>query len=787
MTKLAILFFILLIFAIGNTLAKCRLANTQVSLVMAFPCLIALEAILLNFLSVFKLVNSTSLVVAHLIILSFWMAWGYYYNKNRKNSVLHISNYFGKCIKYPAYYAVIPMIILVFIAALVYPPNTYDSLVYHMSRVVRWIENGSVAYFPTAIDRQNVMGPGAEYLILFLQAISDSDALANFVQFFAFLFIILGLSHLVRIIRIPQRWAAYIVILTATAPMAIMQASSTKNDLVASLMTVSIIISSKRIFLGDIRKLKIKGYLLIGICISAGYLVKPTSIIVCLPLLICAAFLKIFALKTSEDLKKIMVGICVLVLTISLIDGPDIFRKITNNVSRHEVYPILSQYDVDRLWNPLRGLAQNIPFPNETKKILNELGYNGILRTNNVVNVQEDMVGNPFQVLSFIFCLVLSVFLIPFVFTKRLINPFLLAMYPAVAWYSFGLIVRDQPWLTRLQLPLITLLPFSFILFRQFNKFTSKIFTFLVFIFSMSSLAYGTLTAANVPPRLLNLALFWGDWGNRVNNYYNNVGLQKEHDFLFTQAEEKHCSRIGLILGDSSVEYPISWRAHLKSLETRHLWKSTQEIGESTSRTFTFLDEQKDWACILYVASGSREAVPMLGKQWLSVKDNYHTHIRNFEWEYLHSKTVCFEADASELLKKIESANGMQVTAENDAILITAINDDPFFIISDVNCTEGHSAIMKIEIKSNVNTHIKVYYQTQVERSYKEKNILKADIKIGANTVYFFLPSDSIIGSIRIDPGAQAGIYELSSIGVHRVEKINEATEPDQIFHIRME
>lgn len=787
MKLFTISFFILLIYAIASTLVKCRLANVQLSLVLAFPCLIALESIILNFLSLFRFVNSTSLVVLHSLILLFLIAWGYDYHKRWKNNAYRIILHVRRSVSSPIYCATIPLIILVFLSVVVYPPNTYDSLVYHMSRVVRWIENGSVAYFPTAIDRQNVMGPGAEYLILFLQAISGSDALANFVQFFAFLFIILGSYYLTRIIRIPSRWAACVVVLTVTAPMAIMQASSTKNDLVASLMTLAIIVSSKRIIFGDIRKLRVKEYILIGICISAGYLVKPTSLIVSLPLLAGAVFLRISSLITWEDWRKILVGSCAVVLMISLIDGPDIFRKISNNVSRHEVYPILSQYDTDRLWNPLRGLAQNIPFQNETKKILNGLGYAGVLRTDNVVNFQEDMVGNPFQVLSFIFALIVSIFTIPVVFAKRLLNPFLLALYPAVAWYIFGLIVRDQPWLTRLQLPLFVLLPFSFILFRQLNIFTSKILAVLIMMFSMSSLAYGTLTASHVPPRLLNLAVFWGDWGSRMENYYNNVGSQKDDDFLFEQAEEKACSRIGLILGDSSVEYPISWRAHLKGLETRHLWKSTQEKGENNRRTFNYLDEQKDWPCILYVASGSREAVPMLGKQWLSLKNNYHTHIRNFEWEYLHSKTVCFRAEAGELLNKIEPANGMQVTGENDGVLITAINDDPFFLMSDMNCNEGHSAIMKIEIRSDVDSQIKIYYQTHAEKKYQEKNSLKADIKTGANTVYFFLPSDSIVGKIRIDPSAQAGIYKLSSIGVHRVEKTNDVSEPDQSFHVTME
>jgi len=49
--------------------------------------------------------------------------------------------------------------------ALVAPPNTNDSLQYHMSRVMHWIVNRSVGFYATPIDRQLWMPPFAEYSI----------------------------------------------------------------------------------------------------------------------------------------------------------------------------------------------------------------------------------------------------------------------------------------------------------------------------------------------------------------------------------------------------------------------------------------------------------------------------------------------------------------------------------------------------------------------------------------------------------------------------------------------
>src|SRR5262249_42724812 len=40
-----------------------------------------------------------------------------------------------------------------FAVAVVYPPNNWDSMTYHMSRVAEWIQHGSIDVYPTSIDR----------------------------------------------------------------------------------------------------------------------------------------------------------------------------------------------------------------------------------------------------------------------------------------------------------------------------------------------------------------------------------------------------------------------------------------------------------------------------------------------------------------------------------------------------------------------------------------------------------------------------------------------------------
>ena len=71
--------------------------------------------------------------------------------------------------------------------ALLAPPNTWDSMTYHMPRVAHWSQAGSVAHYPTHILRQLWLGPWARSSrSLHLYLLTGGDRLANLVQWLAF-------------------------------------------------------------------------------------------------------------------------------------------------------------------------------------------------------------------------------------------------------------------------------------------------------------------------------------------------------------------------------------------------------------------------------------------------------------------------------------------------------------------------------------------------------------------------------------------------------------------------
>lgn len=119
------------------------------------------------------------------------------------------------------------------IVALAAPPNTPDSMTYHLPRLMHWIQAGSTAHFPTNTIRQLLQPPWAEYAMMHLQLLSGGDRFANMVAWSSFLGSMLAASLIAAELGAARRGQVMAAVVAATIPMAIIQATSTQNDLVA--------------------------------------------------------------------------------------------------------------------------------------------------------------------------------------------------------------------------------------------------------------------------------------------------------------------------------------------------------------------------------------------------------------------------------------------------------------------------------------------------------------------------------------------------------------------------
>ena len=123
--------------------------------------------------------------------------------------------------------------------AVYYPPCTADSMSYHLTRIVHWIQNGNVGMYPTNYPRQLYYQPFAEYLMLPWQLLTGTDFFDNTVQVVALVIMLLLLSLLVRFFggdALCQCWAATLAL---SSPIVIFEASTTQTDIILTALYFS--------------------------------------------------------------------------------------------------------------------------------------------------------------------------------------------------------------------------------------------------------------------------------------------------------------------------------------------------------------------------------------------------------------------------------------------------------------------------------------------------------------------------------------------------------------------
>ncbi|MDD5438743.1 MAG: hypothetical protein PHS37_00980, partial [Candidatus Omnitrophica bacterium] len=115
------------------------------------------------------------------------------------------------------------------------PPNTYDSMTYHLARVAYWLQHQSLNSFYTNNLRQTVFPLNAELLLLWTMVASKIDCYCGFVQFFCYLLsgtlIYKCLRQYLKTGIVPSLSVTFV---WYSLPEIVLQSTSTQNDLVVS-------------------------------------------------------------------------------------------------------------------------------------------------------------------------------------------------------------------------------------------------------------------------------------------------------------------------------------------------------------------------------------------------------------------------------------------------------------------------------------------------------------------------------------------------------------------------
>jgi len=414
--------------------------------------------------------------------------------------------------------------------ALLSPPNNYDSMTYHMARVAEWIQHQNVKFYPTAIPRQNYSMPFAEYVVLQFQILSRSDLYANLVQWLSFIFSIVTISLITKELKFSKFTQILAGFIASTTPMAILQSSSTQNDLVLGVLCLSF----AYFLLKFVKSFSVEDGIFTAISFGLALLTKGTGYIFCAAIGILLGVYKVFSLTEKEKKYKLVWSLGLIVVAGLIMNSGHYLRNYnlyghplstansritTDNISLSNTYANLIRNAAGQLATPLPMINNMIVSAAEWtlgKNINNTDATFGAAEFSVDFRINSDYSGNLIQMIL----LTLSLVLLPWLIKNRKSALFFYLTAVFVAIVVFNVSIKWQPWGSRLVTPIFMLgSPLIAILIDKMIASKKLISSLIVVMFLFS-----------VPFLLLNsirpLVPFFEDdsflYTNRVQKFFSN-------------------------------------------------------------------------------------------------------------------------------------------------------------------------------------------------------------------------------------------------------------------------
>lgn len=165
------------------------------------------------------------------------------------------------------------LVLTLFAVALVAAPNTTDSLRYHLARIAHWLQDGSLRHYAASYHNQLWSPIWAETAILHLMALWGGDRLANMVQWSAMVGSAIAITGIADQLGADRRAQLLAAVVGVTAPMAVLQATSTQTDLAVGFWVLTSVYWLVRLVRDGLRPFE---WLLLGGSMGLGMLTKAT-------------------------------------------------------------------------------------------------------------------------------------------------------------------------------------------------------------------------------------------------------------------------------------------------------------------------------------------------------------------------------------------------------------------------------------------------------------------------------------------------------------------------------
>lgn len=378
-----------------------------------------------------------------------------------------------RCLWHPYAWAIAPVLVIAVatgVTARIAPPNTWDSMTYHMARVAHWVADGTVAHYPTNIVRQLYSPPWSEYAVLQLQVLSGSDQVANLVQWFSMIGSVVVASIVAQQLGSPPRGQLLAAIVVATLPMGILQASSTQTDYVVGFW----LICSAFFGLSFVARSTPQAAAWFASSLGLAMLTKGTAYVFAAPMVVLLGFwvLRRWGRATLTP-TLLMLFIPIAINSGHYLRNEALFHNPLGANAESAQLVNTSHSPQAIASNVVRGAIVQFGTPNPNVNRFLERGvakvHSGVLHIGlndrattwpdatfqiNALSFDEDYAGDPLQALLAIAAVVAAIAL---AFRR---GPPLFLIYAlglVFAYLTFAAYLRWQPWHTRLELPLLVL------------------------------------------------------------------------------------------------------------------------------------------------------------------------------------------------------------------------------------------------------------------------------------------------------------------------------------------
>ena len=510
-------------------------------------------------LSAFNFITTTGILISWGILLLFsialWFKWGKYKPAfNFKLNLSGIEKFMAVSIGF--------IFLITFITCIVAYPNNWDSMTYHLGRVMHWIQNKNVDHYTTQISRQITQPPLAEYFTLHFRLLSGNDRFANLVQWLFMVGSVATVSLIAKEFGKSRTTQLLAALFAVTIPMGILQSNSTQNDYAVSFFIVTAVLFMVKIIKLHCRRNDVIAFIF---CCALAITTKGTALIYLIPIVICFIVYLLWRIKW-----KAFYYILPALFILAIIYGPSAYRNYQTfnspfgityglNNDGYGVAPMLS--------NVSKNIAIHLktPFPamnSFTEKSVD--GFNQLICINTnsphynwsfsppfqvqYFSTQEDSAGNLLHTVLFIVCFFV------FIFTKDLRKNKWIQFILCISVFMFLLfcyILKWQIWHCRLHLPMFV--AGAVFLSLIVESFKSKIQIAVLILFSISSFFFLILNQSR--PWVLKENIFNQ---SKYDQYFtNNKQLKKPFTDISNIIHAQKLKNIGWVTGGDTWEYPM--------------------------------------------------------------------------------------------------------------------------------------------------------------------------------------------------------------------------------------